>query len=305
VPLDDSPLGGEQHAVLPRSLGSLNHVLHTPINCPTSVVVGAAPCVSPGRTAETLSARTSTRLSTGVDKPDAAWSAQDRSTIRSRAKTSLISWPGTIAGRLSRALAGPVALPGRTCAPVAHVPHNVLHRQRPLARASTPERPRRIREAHISAQQPPASQAPRLPCPHVDARWSRGAQEPSRQGPGASVRLIDRIRSRDAFRRLTHDGTRIRRSALWCTWCPDPSTTTTSVAFALGRALGPAVRRNRLRRRLRAILREVEPTMPGGLLMIGATPAAIELTFGELRRQLEQLLSKAFATVPAEAGSRG
>jgi ribonuclease P protein component len=65
------------------------------------------------------------------------------------------------------------------------------------------------------------------------------------------------------------------------------------------------VRRNRLRRRLRAILREVEPTMPGGLLMIGATPAAIELTFGELRRQLEQLLSKAFATVPAEAGSRG
>jgi len=54
---------------------------------------------------------------------------------------------------------------------------------------------------------------------------------------------------------------------------------------------------------LRAILREVEPTMPGGLLMIGATPAAIELTFGELRRQLEQLLSKAFATIPAEAGS--
>jgi len=76
------------------------------------------------------------------------------------------------------------------------------------------------------------------------------------------------------------------------------------VAFSLSRTLGPAVRRNRLRRRLRAILRELEPTMPGGLLMIGASQAALELTFDQLRGQLEQLLSKAFAAVPAEAGSR-
>jgi len=109
--------------------------------------------------------------------------------------------------------------------------------------------------------------------------------------------LIDRIRGRDAFRRLTYDGTRIRRSALWCTWCPDPLTTTTSVAFSLGRALGPAVTRNRLRRRLRAILREEQATMPGGLLLIGANPRAVELTFDQLRRELQQLLAKTF-TVP-------
>jgi ribonuclease P protein component len=109
--------------------------------------------------------------------------------------------------------------------------------------------------------------------------------------------LIDRIRGRDAFRRLTYDGTRIRRSALWCTWCPDPSTTTTSVAFSLGRALGPAVTRNRLRRRLRAILREEQARMPGGLLLIGANSRAVELTFDQLRRELQQLLAKTF-TVP-------
>jgi ribonuclease P protein component len=110
--------------------------------------------------------------------------------------------------------------------------------------------------------------------------------------------LIDRIRGRDAFRRLTHDGKRIRRSALWCTWCPDPSTTTTSVAFALGRALGSAVTRNRLRRRLRAILREMQSTLPGGQLLIGANPRAVELTFDQLRREVQQLLAKA---IPAAA----
>jgi len=108
--------------------------------------------------------------------------------------------------------------------------------------------------------------------------------------------LIGRVRGRDAFRRLTTDGTRIRRSGLWCTWCPDPSTTTTSVAFSLSRALGPAVTRNRLRRRLRAILREMAPTLPGGLLMIGANQRAIELTFDRLRMELQQLLSTAISS---------
>jgi ribonuclease P protein component len=110
--------------------------------------------------------------------------------------------------------------------------------------------------------------------------------------------LIDRIRGRGAFGRLAHDGTRIRRSALWCTWCPDPSTTTTSVAFSLGRALGPAVTRNRLRRRLRAILREAQPTLPGGMLLIGANPRAAELTFDQLQSELRQLLAKAIAAEP-------
>ena len=108
--------------------------------------------------------------------------------------------------------------------------------------------------------------------------------------------MIHRIRGRDAFRRLARDGQRIRRPALWCTWCPDPSTSTTSVAFALGRALGPAVTRNRLRRRLRAILRELEPSLPGGQLVIGANPQAVELTFDDLRSELRELLAPAMAT---------
>jgi ribonuclease P protein component len=70
------------------------------------------------------------------------------------------------------------------------------------------------------------------------------------------------------------------------------------VAFALGRALGPAVTRNRLRRRLRAILRELEPSLPGGQLLIGANPNAIELTFDALRTELQVLLARATTTAP-------
>ena len=74
------------------------------------------------------------------------------------------------------------------------------------------------------------------------------------------------------------------------------------MAFALNRALGTAVTRNRLRRRLRALLREMSSSLPGGLLLIGATPRAVELTFDQLRTELQQLLEK--ATVPIAAASR-
>lgn len=74
------------------------------------------------------------------------------------------------------------------------------------------------------------------------------------------------------------------------------------MAFALNRALGTAVTRNRLRRRLRALLREMNASLPGGLLLIGATPRAVELTFDQLRAELQQLLEK--ATVPIAAASR-
>lgn len=67
------------------------------------------------------------------------------------------------------------------------------------------------------------------------------------------------------------------------------------MAFALGRALGPAVVRNRLRRRLRAICRAMTTAgeLPPGMLLIGATPAAIELTYAQLETELRELLRTA------------
>jgi ribonuclease P protein component len=112
--------------------------------------------------------------------------------------------------------------------------------------------------------------------------------------------LIDRIRGRHAFDRLSRDGTRIRRTALWCCWCPDPDSTTTCVAFAIPRALGPAVTRNRLRRRLRAVLHDLDRNdpLPPGLLLIGARPRPVELTFDQVRLELVSLVDAMRATPP-------
>ena len=69
--------------------------------------------------------------------------------------------------------------------------------------------------------------------------------------------------------------------------------TTPSVAFAISRAVGTAVARNRLRRRLRALLGDSD--VPPGLLLIGARPGAIELTFDQLGSTLGRMLERLHA----------
>lgn len=75
------------------------------------------------------------------------------------------------------------------------------------------------------------------------------------------------------------------------------------MAYAIGRAYGPAVARNRLRRRLREIVRELDRStpLPPGLLLIGAKPSAIELTFDQLTSEIEQLLRPVTTATPTPA----
>lgn len=104
--------------------------------------------------------------------------------------------------------------------------------------------------------------------------------------------MIRRIRDRGTFQRLTSHGVRLRRSVLWCRWCPDPEQTATTVAFAINRACGPAVVRNRTRRRLREALRTIDQIdpLPPGALLIGTKPAATELTFEQLSSELAAMI---------------
>lgn len=146
------------------------------------------------------------------------------------------------------------------------------------------------REAYLPAQQPPPSPQARIPCAHEHPRRARRAEVPSRQGPRPSVGLIDRIRQRDAFIRLRRDGVRVRIDPLWCSFVPDSEVVPPQVAFAIGRATGSAVQRNRLRRRLRAILRDSD--VPPGLLLIGASARVNEHTFDELEQCVRSLILK-------------
>jgi len=60
------------------------------------------------------------------------------------------------------------------------------------------------------------------------------------------------------------------------------------VAYALGRAIGPAVVRNRLRRQLRALL--AGAALPPGLYLIGAQPAAAQRSRSELEFDLGRIV---------------
>jgi len=108
--------------------------------------------------------------------------------------------------------------------------------------------------------------------------------------------LIWRIRERREFARLTAEGQRARAGVLWCTYILDPPgiTTPPRVAFALGRALGPAVVRNRVRRQLRAMLQEASSVvrLPAGTYLFGAKPIAASKSRVELQFDLSGLLDR-------------
>jgi ribonuclease P protein component len=73
------------------------------------------------------------------------------------------------------------------------------------------------------------------------------------------------------------------------------------LAFAIGRPVGGAVVRNRLRRRLRSIFTELAPDVPAGTYLIGADPSATTLDYGDLRRTLCTLLTE----ITDSPGTRG
>ncbi len=102
--------------------------------------------------------------------------------------------------------------------------------------------------------------------------------------------MIGRIQDRQTFERLRRDGARIRIDPLWCSYVPDAGVAPARAAFAIGRGTGTAVTRNRLRRRLRAILGAAD--VPGGLLVIGAKPTATELTFSQLEQVVWRIVDE-------------
>jgi ribonuclease P protein component len=66
------------------------------------------------------------------------------------------------------------------------------------------------------------------------------------------------------------------------------------VAYVVPRAVGDAVDRNRLKRRLRALVSELEAELvPGGRYLVGAGPAAMSAGPAELRESLRTVLRTA------------
>lgn len=68
------------------------------------------------------------------------------------------------------------------------------------------------------------------------------------------------------------------------------------VAYALGRAVGTAVVRNRIRRRLRVIVAARQDVLAPGAYLLSARREALSMSFAELERMVDDALTAAAGT---------
>jgi len=148
-----------------------------------------------------------------------------------------------------------------------------------------------MREEDVSTQQPQAQQEARVSPADADKGRSRGAAQSPVQGPLAPVGLIWPVRERSTFRALAQSRRRRRGVVMVSSTIVGPSTEPPRVAYAVGRGVGGAVARNRVRRRLRAATRaHVQELMPGRAYLVGATASAVTASYSDLSTSLHDAL---------------
>ena len=64
------------------------------------------------------------------------------------------------------------------------------------------------------------------------------------------------------------------------------------VGYAIGRNVGGAVLRNRIRRQLRSLLEAKSSQMPAGWFLVGVQPRVAAMTWTDLGVTVDQLLAK-------------
>jgi len=116
-----------------------------------------------------------------------------------------------------------------------------------------------------------------------------------------------RIRSRRIFAELRRSPDRGRCGPLSASFVRLPGGERPLVGYAVGRRVGNAVVRNRLRRRMRAVLQELAAGLPPGAYLVTAGSGATSLSAAELRGALEEALRRAVGraltgTAPPAAG---
>lgn len=107
-----------------------------------------------------------------------------------------------------------------------------------------------------------------------------------------------RVTQRATFAALRRDGHRARRGPLTVTWlapAADDRATPPRVAFAIGRSVGGAVVRNRIRRRLRSAMGELQRQggLPEGSYLLSGDARLATLPWSELVALTADLVTSA------------
>ena len=146
-------------------------------------------------------------------------------------------------------------------------------------------------ETDIPAEQPQAEEEARLPAPYAQPSGTRGDPTPAQQGPLQPFSLIWRVRGQASFQALARGRRRRAGNLEVRTAVLGSPTEPPRAAFAVGRIVGNAVTRNRVRRQLRAALHEHSGSLqPGRGYLVRATSGAAEAPFSDLSATLSEIL---------------
>lgn len=156
-------------------------------------------------------------------------------------------------------------------------------------------------EADLSTEQVGAQTAPRIPQPHGDEGRSQGAQRPPQSWPEPAQRLnrqpprfaVERLRKRADFQGVAA-GPRAPVEAFVLQTRERSDTGPPRVGFTVSRKVGTAVERNRVRRRLREVVRlcDADRFKPGSDYVLIGRRAALELPFARLIEDFARALAR-------------
>jgi ribonuclease P protein component len=190
---------------------------------------------------------------------------------------------------------------GRRCQPKRHAADpRPVHPRRP-PKEMTRE------QAHLPAEQPSPAQGPRIPPAHAHPCWSRdpllaspqgpqepvGLSRPSRPGMPPTTSTAHRLTGSARFSHAIRTGRRAGSDTLVLHLARADEAGTPRIGFVVSRAVGNAVTRNRVKRRLRELVRVRRDSLPtGSVLVVRALPPCARASYEELGSDLARCLSR-------------
>jgi ribonuclease P protein component len=148
-------------------------------------------------------------------------------------------------------------------------------------------------EAHLPAEQSRPQAPARVPLPHGDGRRPQGSERPPRARPQEAKRLTT-IRKRADFIAANSGLRAALPGFVLLVRDRKDSNPAMRVGFTVTKKIGGAVVRNRMKRRFRALAREIVPAkgIAGSDHVIIGRAKGVERDFGLLRSELSDALER-------------